>query len=166
MNFVSLQTKWKFDRMVVTEVLCDKKKFLDLLLIGDEQESMIDRYLERGRLFVGLDKDCKAMAVCVVTDEGNDVFEVKNLAVKQCYRCQGYGRRMLEYVEYLLPGKILQLGTGETPSTLRFYYNLGFEYSHRITDFFTDNYDKTIVEEGVRLKDMVYLRKFLKRTEV
>lgn len=26
----------------------DKRKYMDLLLIADEQESMIDKYLERG----------------------------------------------------------------------------------------------------------------------
>ena len=66
---------------------------------------------------------------------------------------------MLEYVEALFPEKIFRLGTGETPSTLRFYHNCGYRYSHRIPDFFTDNYDHAIVEEGVLLKDMVYLRK-------
>ena len=30
----------------------DKRKYLDLLLTADEQESMIDRYLDRGDMFV------------------------------------------------------------------------------------------------------------------
>lgn len=30
----------------------NKKDFLELLLLGDEQEDMIDRYLARGELFV------------------------------------------------------------------------------------------------------------------
>lgn len=30
----------------------NKKRFLPLLLLGDEQESMVDRYLERGRMYV------------------------------------------------------------------------------------------------------------------
>jgi len=51
------------------------------------------------------------------------------------------------------------VGTGETPSILRFYKNCGFEYSHRVKDFFTDNYDHSIIEEGVRLTDMVYFSK-------
>lgn len=29
----------------------DKKKYIDLLLIADEQESMIEKYLERGEMF-------------------------------------------------------------------------------------------------------------------
>ena len=34
--------------MEIKLVTSDKKEFLDLLLLADEQESMIDRYLERG----------------------------------------------------------------------------------------------------------------------
>ena len=32
----------------ICPVLHNKKQYLDLLLLADEQESMIDRYLERG----------------------------------------------------------------------------------------------------------------------
>ena len=35
-------------------VLHNKKQYLDLLLLADEQESMIDRYLERGEMFVAM----------------------------------------------------------------------------------------------------------------
>ena len=34
--------------MKVEQVFSDRKRFLDLLLLADEQEDMIDRYLERG----------------------------------------------------------------------------------------------------------------------
>ena len=36
--------------MEIKKVISDKKEFLELLLLADEQESMIDRYLERGYL--------------------------------------------------------------------------------------------------------------------
>lgn len=59
----------------------NKKDFLDLLLLGDEQESMIDKYLDRGKLFALYDGDLKT--VCVVTKENNDECEIKNLATYQ-----------------------------------------------------------------------------------
>ena len=34
--------------MEIKIVKDDKKRYLDLLLLADEQEDMIDRYLERG----------------------------------------------------------------------------------------------------------------------
>ena len=44
----------------------NKKQYLDLLLLADEQESMIDRYLERGEMFILSDNDT-VKASCVIT---------------------------------------------------------------------------------------------------
>ena len=52
--------------MHIRLVKSDKKRFLDLLLLADEQESMIDRYIERGDLFV-MEEKGEAKAVAVVT---------------------------------------------------------------------------------------------------
>ena len=65
--------------MKVREVDKNKKQFISLLLLADEQENMIDRYLERGTMYVLEDNDVKAE--CVVTDEGNGMLEIKNIAV-------------------------------------------------------------------------------------
>lgn len=134
------------------------QEIMPLLLMGDESGDMIARYLSRGRVFAGRLGD-EAVAVCVVTQEEDGWVEVKNLAVAPGVRRRGYGRAMLEYAEGLFAGRSLRLGTGETPSTLRFYERCGYRYSHRIADFFTDNYPEPIVEEGVTLRDMVYLVK-------
>ncbi len=37
--------------MKIEKIANNKKQFLDLLLLADEQENMIDRYLEKGDLF-------------------------------------------------------------------------------------------------------------------
>ncbi|MDE5677931.1 GNAT family N-acetyltransferase [Phocaeicola sp.] len=136
----------------------NKKRFLNLLLLGDEQESMIDRYLERGDMFVLEDNGVKA--VCVVTRESRDVCELKNLAVAPEVQRQGYGRKLVNYLIGHYWGKCSRIivGTGEVPDILAFYESLGFEYSHRVRDFFTENYDHPIVDHGVLLKDMVYLK--------
>ncbi len=144
----------------ISEVLSDKKNYLNLLLTGDEQEDMIDRYLDSGRLFIGILND-KAVSCIVVVEQPEDIIEIKNLAVDAEYRKNGIGTCMIRYIETLYPDKVIQTGTGETPSTLRFYISNGFEYSHRIHNFFTDNYNHPIIEEGVLLQDMVYLRKHI-----
>ena len=99
------------------------------------------------------------IAVVMTVSIDSTTVEVKNLAVADGFRRQGYGRRMLRHIENRHPGKNILIGTGETPSTLRFYKSCGFTYSHRIPDFFTDNYPDPIIEEGVRLRDMIYLKK-------
>lgn len=146
------------DNFSITEIDNDKKQYLPLLLIGDESETMIDKYLDSGTLYVGL-LEGKPIAVCVAVNLDSDTVEIKNLAVEAEYRRHGYGRRMLEYVESRHSNKKIILGTGETPSTLRFYRSCGYSYSHRIPNFFTDNYPAPIIEEGVTLRDMIYLEK-------
>lgn len=65
--------------MQIREIINNKKQYLHLLLLADEQENMIDRYLERGTMYV-LEED-GVKAECVVTDEGSNVLELKNIAV-------------------------------------------------------------------------------------
>lgn len=50
------------------------------------------------------------------------------------------------------------VGTGDVPGAVNFYTNCGFEYSHRMENFFTDNYDHQMVEDGVLLKEMIYFK--------
>ena len=38
--------------MRIIEVKEDKKQYLDLLLLADEQENMIDRYLDKGKMYM------------------------------------------------------------------------------------------------------------------
>ena len=142
----------------IVEIKNDKKRFIQLLLIGDESEAMIDRYLQKGNLYVGISNDI-SIAVCVTMIIDNTTVEIKNLAVRPDFHRCGFGRLMLKHVECENPDKSIILGTGETPSTLRFYEKCGYRYSHRIPNFFTDNYSNPIIEEGVILRDMVYLRK-------
>ncbi|MBS6195648.1 MAG: GNAT family N-acetyltransferase [Clostridiales bacterium] len=147
--------------MKITEVRENKKNYLPLLLLGDEQEEMIDRYLERGTMF--LLEDGKIQAVCVVTDEGNGILEVKNMAVEPSGQKRGYGRKLLKFVEetYRNQYSVLMVGTGDSPLTIPFYEKCGFQRSHVIKNFFVDNYDHPIIEGGKQLIDMIYLKRKL-----
>ncbi len=62
--------------MQIKKIHRDKKAYLPLLLLGDEQEDMIDRYLERGVLYV-LEEEGETKALCLVTEEGDGVLEIK-----------------------------------------------------------------------------------------
>ena len=151
--------------MKIREVNENKKQFISLLLLADEQESMIDRYLEKGTMYVLEDNGVKAE--CVVTDEGDKTVELKNIATDPQYQKQGYGKRLIRFISKHYAGKYdtLLVGTGESPLTIPFYEQNGFKYSHRIKNFFTDNYDHPIYEDGKQLVDMVYLRKELSKSK-
>jgi len=135
----------------------NKRDFLPLLLLGDEQEDMIDRYLDRGTLYALYDGGC-LRAVCVVTEEGPGAFEIKNLAVAPESQRRGYGKAMVEHAVRQCRGRGIRMmvGTGDSPLTVPFYEACGFRKSHRVKDFFLDHYDHPIYEAGQLLTDMVY----------
>ena len=145
--------------MEIIEIKENKKQFLPLLLLADEQESMIDRYIDRGMMYVLVDNGVKCE--CVVTDEGKGILEIKNIATAPEYQGKGYGKALIDFVAAKYKGKysILQVGTGDSPLTVPFYEKSGFVRSHSIKNFFIDNYDHPIFEGGVQLTDMIYLQK-------
>ena len=147
--------------MEIRKVETDKKRYLDLLLLADEQEDMVDRYLERGTMYVLEDGGVKAE--CVVTDERNDILELKNIAVEPDFQGKGYGKALIDFLIETYAGQytVLQVGTGDSPSTIPFYEACGFRRHHLVKNFFTDHYDHPIYEGGVQLVDMVYLQREL-----
>lgn len=136
----------------------NKKDFLDLLLLADEQESMIDKYLDRGTLFALYDDDLKS--ICVVTDEGNGSYELQNLATYEQFQGKGYGKRLVSHISnyYKDKGTTMLVGTGSVPWILSFYECCGFTFSHRLKNYFIEHYDNPIFEEGIQLKDKIYLK--------
>ena len=147
--------------MEIRKVETDKKRYLDLLLLADEQEDMIDHYLERGTMYVLEDEGVRAE--CVVTDEGNGILELKNIAVETAAQGKGYGKAIVDFLVRTYTGQyaVLQVGTGDSPSTIQFYESCGFRRHHLVKNFFTDHYDHPIYEGGVQLVDMVYLQRKL-----
>jgi len=147
--------------MTIQELKENKKQYLNLLLLADEQEDMVDRYLERGRVFVLWDEGIRSQ--CVVTDEGEGILEIKNLATVPESQGKGYARALIDFLvkEFAGQYRVLQVGTGDSPLTVPFYEKCGFVRSHTIPNFFTDNYDHPIFEAGIQLVDMVYLQRQL-----
>ena len=145
--------------MRIVEITENKKQYLDLLLLADEQEDMIDRYLDCGTMYI-LD-DCGAKCECVVTDEGNGILEIKNLATVPAFQRKGYAKTLIDFLvkKYTDSYSVLQVGTGDSPLTVPFYEKCGFTRAHSIPNFFTDHYDHPIYECGVQLVDMVYFQR-------
>lgn len=146
---------------MITRIEENKKQYLELLLLADEQESMIDKYLDRGEMFALFDDDL--VAVCVVTDEGNNICELKNIATAPKFQGRGYGKQLMNYIcDYYSPlYSTILVGTGDSPLTASFYHKCGFAESHKVKNFFIDNYDHPIFEDGKQLVDMIYLSKDL-----
>lgn len=145
--------------MEIIEVMENKKNYIELLLLADEQEDMIDRYIDKGKMYVLDDNGIKCE--CVVIDVGNGVLKIKNIATVPEYQGKGYAKAMIDFIitKYREEYSTLQVGTGDSPMTIPFYEKCGFVRSHIVPNFFTDNYDHPIYEGGIQLVDMVYLRR-------
>lgn len=146
---------------IVKIIDSDKTKYMELLLIADEQVSMIEKYLYRGDMFALCDDDVKA--ICVVTQEEAGVYEIKNIVTVPEYQRKGYGQQLISFIAdfYKESGTELYVGTGDCPTILRFYEKCGFKKSHIIKNFFIDNYDHPMYEDGQQLVDMIYLKRNL-----
>lgn len=144
--------------MEIKRIVENRDDFMDLLLLGDEQENMIKKYLYTGDLFALYDNDLKT--VSVVSKENNETYEIKNLATYEKYHGKGYGTHMLSFIieEFKSKCNRLLLGTGDISSILSYYKKIGFVYSHTIKNFFVDNYDHEMIEDGKQLVDMIYLK--------
>ena len=147
--------------MEIIEIKTNKKQYIDLLLLADEQESMINKYIDIGKMYALIDDGVKT--VCIVTNEGNGVLEIKNLATNPNYQKHGYAKTMINYISKIHKDNfsILQVGTGNNTSNVLFYEKCGFKKSHLIKNFFINNYNHPIIEDGVQLIDMIYLQKYL-----
>lgn len=147
--------------MRIEQIKENKKDYLALLLLADEQEDMIDLYLERGDMFVLFDDGVKGE--CVVTNEGDGVLEIKNIAVVPEFNNKGYGSALIEFIAQRYRGQysVLQVGTGDSPLTVPFYEKNGFVRHHVVKNFFIDHYNHPMFECGKQLIDMLYMRKTL-----
>ena len=145
--------------MEIKEVKHNKKQYLSLLLLADEQEDMVERYIERGTMYVLVDDGVKCE--CIVTDEGNGILEIKNIATIPEFQRKGYGKALIDFLAAKYKGQyaLIQVGTGDSPLTIPFYEKCGFVRSHIMKNFFVDHYNHPIVECGIQLIDMVYLQR-------
>lgn len=117
-----------FLRMIPTENMINIYEFkgnrldyLELLLLADEEPLMVSTYIDRGWMYI-LEDDGVLIAECIVTDEGDGILEIKNIAVSPVRQRCGYGKRLVEAVVEHFTGRysLLRVGTGDSPRTIPF----------------------------------------------
>ena len=74
--------------MRIEEITKNKTDFMRILLIGDEEESMVNKYLNRSTLFV-LYYENTPTSVCAVMPIDDNTVEIKNLATRPEYQNKG-----------------------------------------------------------------------------
>lgn len=146
------------------ELVADDGKlaYRDLLLLADEQWDLVERYLWAGEMWALVDGG-EVRAECVVTDEGEGVCEVKNLAVATRWQRRGYGRALVSHVQRTYAGRFsrLRISTGDSPLTVPFYESCGLAVVSRDVGYILRTYDHPIFEAGRQVRDLVTLEQDL-----
>lgn len=83
--------------MNIRQVTDGKEEYIELLRIGDPDESRIRKTLEKGELFL-LEEHGKVRTLCVVIFSEEKKCEIKNIVTLEHDREKGYGRYMIHYI--------------------------------------------------------------------
>ncbi|MBC7005510.1 GNAT family N-acetyltransferase [Photobacterium sp. BZF1] len=136
---------------------------MDLLLEADPSTEQIQTYLSGSDIYTVLSDD-KTVGVCVLKPRSETTLELMNIAVEPTQQGSGIGRQLLQYViseSRSKQAKELVLGTGTFGYQLAFYQREGFRVVGIDKDFFLDNYDEPVMENGIQHKDMLRLQLIL-----
>lgn len=152
------------DRLVVVEAgpPREARVLMDLLVLADESPEQVAGYLHQGDLFVLPDADGQPLGLTLVHYE-EGAAELKAVAVRPDRQGQGIGKRMLGLVlgELRRSGvRRVVVATGTSSlGPLALYQKLGFRLFRIDRDAFSPErgYPAEIVENGIRLRDMVWL---------
>ncbi len=137
-----------------------------LLLLADETITAIHKYLLDSEVYVAINPDNDTpIAICCLYAIDRDTIELKNVAVANEYQSKGVGSYLIDRAVEMAREKGYKemiVGTGDCGfSQIRFYEKNGFVKYGVKENFFIDNYDSPIHENGIMLKDMVMLKKAL-----
>ena len=148
--------------MKIMQVKLKKERFMDLLYLGDEDEDMINKYLKKSDMFVCYEEN-EIIGQITILRLANKIYEIKNISIYEQFQKKGYGSKLIKFIfeHYKNKASVIILGTGECDKIISFYENLGFKYFMRKRNFFIDNYDHEMYEDGTKLIDMLYFKKVI-----
>ena len=136
----------------------------ELLLLADPSRVMVEEYLAIGKCRV-VEIAGEIVGVYVLVKLDLETMEIMNVAVRERLHGQGIGKKLVEdaiQVARELGVQSLEVGTGNSSiGQLALYQKCGFRVEGVIKDFFIDNYDEDIFENGIQCRDMIRLVKEL-----
>ena len=131
-----------------------------LLLLADETTDAINKYIHQSEVYVAK-MGTHDIGVFCLYEVDKKTIELKNIAVDEKYQSKGYGSIFIDFIKQVAQKKYENLLVG-TPDIaerqIKFYEKNGFQKSGIRKNFFVDNYELPIFENGVQLKDMVLLK--------
>lgn len=140
-----------------------REKFIDYLLMADENEEIVEKYIQTGKMYSINDLN-EIVGVILFTFPTEEVVEIKNLALIESSRVKGYGNEVIQRAVCLFQEKGYRkiiVGTANSSiGNLTFYQKAGFRIVSIRKNFFL-NYPEPIIENGMRALDMILFEKIL-----
>lgn len=139
----------------------------ELLLMADETKKAIEKYIYDSTVYLlyttGYDYPVAVFALYKIDKH---IIELKNIGVLPAFRKQGIGNFLLgKIVEIASENNYTEIIVGTPVAALAeiaFYEKNGFSKYAIKKDFYIQNYEEPIIEEGVLLRDMQMLKKIVR----
>ena len=152
---MSIQGALKF------EMISDKENYpYELLLLADETVESINKYIFDSDVYCVKDNE-KAKAVFCLYEVDENTIEIKNIAVAEKCQNRGCGSEIISFIKKICKNRYRSIIVGTADcgvKQINFYEKNGF-YKYDIRkNFFIDNFEKPIFENGIQLKDMILLK--------
>jgi len=140
------------------------KEHWNLLLLADPSKEMVDKYIQKSIIYEVIDQNL-LVGVLVLMENSSEEVEIKNIAIDPAFQGQGFGKNLIHYginESKKLGYSKISICTGNSSThQLALYKNCGFQISTVFYDFFIDNYDEEIWENGIQCKDLIKMEQKL-----
>lgn len=147
------------------ELITDDSRLpYSLLLLADETVAAIDKYIFKSDVYV-LTEEKEQLAVLCICKIDKDTLEIKNIAVSDELQGKGIGTLLIGEIVQIAKDRgyvRLIVGTADCGvDQIRFYERNEFVKYGVKKNFFIENYEVPIVENGIQLRDMVMLERYI-----
>ncbi|MNV09191.1 putative N-acetyltransferase YvbK [compost metagenome] len=146
--------------MLIRKLNAEEQPPLHLLLLADPSLSLVEAYLKRGQCYVAEVENC-IIGVYVLLQTRPETVELANIAVDENQQSKGIGKQLVYHAiqnARLLGAKTIEVGTGNSSvGQLALYQKCGFRITGIDRDFFIRHYSEEIVENGIKVVDMIRL---------
>lgn len=137
---------------------------MDLLLLADPSYQRVMEHLKSGICMVYKEDNCIVGSYILVMLD-TERIELVNIAVKASKQGVGIGKKLLDHaIAYATENQFKEMivGTGNSSiNQIAFYQKAGFRLIDVIFDFFIQDNEAPIYENGVWCRDMLRFKKQL-----
>ena len=149
----------------VKKLEADQSVPFELLELADPSRERIKEYLSIGTCYVANIRS-QVVGALLLDKVNEETVEIANIAVKENMQGQGIGKKLLQFAESQSRKegfRKLMIGTGNSSiSQLALYQKVGFEIIKIENNFFLENYNEPIFENGIQCKHKIVLEKFIR----